>query len=178
MELLCVIDYQVDFVTGALGFEDAVALENGIAALVKRTLAGGGKVLFTKDTHPQNYLQTREGRFLPVPHCISGTPGHSLYGSLAEYETGGENIAILEKPTFGCAYIANEVEKFCGGEPDKITFCGVVTNICVLSNAILLHSSFLDAEICIAENLCAALGDAHQNAIEVMRGLGFNIIKA
>lgn len=177
MKLLCVIDYQKDFVSGALGFEAAQGLEGGIDALITRTLAQGGKVLFTKDTHPENYLETREGKFLPVPHCIVGTDGHELEGALAKYENGGENILILEKPTFGCANIADAARELCGGEPESITFCGVVTNICVLSNAVLLHSAFLDADIRIAENLCSALPPAHENAIEIMRGLGFEMVQ-
>ena len=87
-ELLVVIDYQNDFVTGALGNPAAAALEPGIAARVAAQLERGGRVLFTRDTHGTDYLNTREGRFLPVAHCIKGSQGWGLYGSLSQYETG------------------------------------------------------------------------------------------
>ena len=97
-ELPVVIDYQNDFVTGALGNPAAAALEDGIAARVEETLARGGRVLFTRDTHGEDYLERREGRFLPVPHCVRGTEGWRLYGALAKYEQGvREGVAVVEK---------------------------------------------------------------------------------
>ena len=86
-ELLVVIDYQNNFVTGALGNPAAAALEQGIAARVAAQLERGGRVLFTRDTHGTDYLNTREGRFLPVAHCIKGSQGWGLYGSLSQYES-------------------------------------------------------------------------------------------
>ena len=84
-KLLVVIDYQKDFVDGALGFEKAATLEQGIYQKVTKYLEEGYKVMFTYDTHYQEYLQTREGKNLPVPHCIKGTEGHELYGSLKDF---------------------------------------------------------------------------------------------
>ena len=175
--LLVCVDYQNDFVTGALGFEAAQKLCGGIAARVKAQLESGGYLIFTRDTRTDNYLNTPEGKFLPVPHCIKGTYGHSLFGELARYENEPcPNMLIVDKPTFGCAEIAEKAAALCGGTPDKIELCGVVTNICVISNAILLQTAFPNAEIIINSPLCAAIGTAHENALEIMRGLGMTVL--
>lgn len=175
-KLLVVVDYQQDFVSGALGFAGAQALEQPILCRVQKTLAEGGKVLFTRDTHTADYLSTREGAFLPVPHCIEGTPGWHLEGELAAYEQGVPGTALLDKPTFGAANIADAVRELCGGEPDEIELCGVVTSICVVSNAVLLHSSFLNARITLLASLSAAPDPADQAAAErLLRGMGYGI---
>lgn len=175
--LLVVVDYQNDFVTGALANPAAEALEPGIAARVRDYLEAGQYVLFTRDTHEADYLTTREGRFLPVAHCIKGTDGWRLYGSLAQYEEGvRDGVSIVEKPTFGCAALPGEVLALCGGEPDCIEVCGVVTDICVLSNAILLHTHFLGAEIAILKDLCAAATpEGHRRALDVLAGMGYAV---
>lgn len=175
-KLLVVVDYQKDFVSGALGFAGAQALEQPILLRVRKTLDEGGKVLFTRDTHTADYLSTREGKFLPVPHCIEGTPGWHLEGELAAYEGGVPGTALLDKPTFGAANIADAVRGLCGGEPDEIELCGVVTSICVVSNAVLLHSSFLNARITLLASLSAAPDPADQAAAErLLRGMGYGI---
>ena len=176
-KLLIVVDYQNDFVAGALGFEAARALEDPIADMVKQVLAEGGRVLFTRDTHQPDYLNTREGKFLPVPHCIKGTDGWHLYGRLAAYESITlPGITILDKPTFGSAQIAPASRTLCGGDPEEILICGVVTNICVASNAIVLHTNFLNSRITVLQDLCAAPDPAdHQNALRLLAGMGYHI---
>lgn len=175
-KLLAVIDYQNDFVSGALGCAAAAALENGIADTVHAALSEGTKVLFTRDTHGADYLATREGRFLPVPHCIAGTYGHHLYGRLAAFETD-PRVFILDKAAFGSPDIARTVREICGGEPQDIFLCGVVTNICVLCNAVLLHTAFPGCEISVYKNLCAAASDeAHKNALAILEGLGIRLL--
>lgn len=173
--LLVVVDYQNDFVSGALGFGAAKALEGPIAARVEQALAGDWRIIFTRDTHGPDYLNTREGRFLPVPHCLRGSGGWHLYGSLAAYETSSDpRVAFVDKPTFGSAGLTGAAEALCGGEPGRIELCGVVTNICVISNAILLHSRFLNSEIAVLQNLCAAADPAdHQNALRLLAGMGY-----
>ncbi|WP_418667623.1 cysteine hydrolase family protein [Allofournierella sp.] len=173
--LLVVVDYQNDFVSGALDFEQARALEGPIAARVDQALAAGWRVIFTRDTHGPDYLETREGRFLPVPHCLKGSAGWHLYGSLAAYESAADpRVAFVDKPTFGSAELAGAAEALCGGEPPVIQLCGVVTSICVVSNAILLHSRFLSSEIAVLQNLCAAADPAdHQNALRLLAGMGY-----
>lgn len=178
-KLLIVVDYQNDFVAGALGFEAARALEDPIADMVKQVLAEGGRVLFTRDTHQPDYLNTREGKFLPVPHCIKGTDGWHLYGRLAAYESITlPGITILDKPTFGSAQIAPASRTLCGGDPEEILICGVVTNICVVSNAIVLHSAFLNADVTVRADLCAAGDPAdHENALHLLKGMGYHIVE-
>lgn len=178
-ELLVVIDYQNDFVTGALKNDAAAALEAGIAARVEAYLEHGGRVLFTRDTHDMDYLASREGKFLPVPHCVKGSDGWALYGALSRYEEGvRDGVSIINKPTFGCAALPAEVMALCGGAPDRIEICGVVTDICVISNAIVLHSSFLNSRIAILKNLCAGSSpEAHERALAVLAGMGYEIVE-
>ncbi|MDO5601341.1 MAG: isochorismatase family cysteine hydrolase [Oscillospiraceae bacterium] len=177
-KLLVIVDYQNDFVSGALGSPAAAALDEGIAAAAAAALDEGGAVLFTRDTHGGDYLDTREGRFLPVPHCIAGTGGHHLYGQLAPYESDPRaTIAVLDKSTFGSPDIAQAARKLCGGEPEEIVLCGVVTNICVLCNAVLLHTAFPNSRICVRHKLCAAASqEAHENALSVLKGLGIELL--
>lgn len=174
-DLLVVVDYQNDFVCGTLGFEKARTLEGPIAARVDRALAEGWRVIFTRDTHGPEYLETREGRFLPVPHCLAGSEGWRLYGSLACYEAAADpRIAFVDKPTFGSAALPEAALALCGGEPEAIELCGVVTNICVVSNAILLHSHFLNSQITVLSQLCAAADEAdHENALRLLKGMGY-----
>lgn len=176
--ILIVVDYQKDFVSGALGFEAAQALETGIAQRVETALAQGWKVLFTRDTHQPDYLESREGRYLPVPHCLQGSEGWQLEGILHRYETAPvDGVAFVDKPTFGSAGLPQAVQDLCGGEPGEIQLCGVVTNICVVSNAILLHSFFLNSEISIVSSLCAAPNPQdHQRALDLLAGMGYKIL--
>ncbi len=177
-KILIVVDYQNDFVSGALGFEQAAALEGPIARRVEKALADGWKVIFTRDTHGEDYLNTREGRFLPVPHCLKGSEGWHLYGALSAYETGSDpRIAFVDKPTFGSAELPAAVRALCGGEPEEIELCGVVTSICVVSNAVVLHTAFLESVLSINGALCAAVNPAdHENTLKLLGGMGYNLI--
>lgn len=174
-QILIVVDYQNDFVDGTLGFDKAKSLETGIAKQVETVLAKGGRVFFTLDTHGENYLHTREGKNLPVLHCIKNTPGHTLYGRLRDF-IGTDNVFLVEKSCFGSDMLASRVKETAGA-PDLIQLCGVVTNMCVISNAVLLQSAFEDAKIEILEPLCASFDEAlHRAAIDVMRSLQMEII--
>lgn len=177
-KLLVVVDYQNDFVDGALGFDGAEKLEPGIYAAVQATLAEGGSVLFTRDTHAQDYLDTREGKHLPIPHCVKGTQGHALYGRLHEYEaTPHPHTFMLDKLTFGSPDIAQRAEELCGGAPDEIALCGLVTDICVLANAIVLHSFFPLARVQVLQDLCGSGNQqAADNALGLLRGMGVEVV--
>ncbi len=175
-KVLIVVDYQNDFIDGALANPLAVPLAPGIEQLVKNTLSDGNYVVFTKDTHEKDYLQTREGIHLPVEHCINGTKGHELHESLEKIvaQDKTSKVAVFNKPTFGSFALGDEIEDFLGAQPDEIELCGVVSEICVISNAILLHSKFLQAKIKVREDLCAGLTTAmHENAMKVLKGMGF-----
>ena len=178
-QVLVVVDYQNEFVTGALANPAAQALEQGIVQKVQAVLAVGGRVLFTRDTHGEDYLSTREGRFLPVPHCVRGTQGWQLYGALHAYEQAApqEGVAFLDKPTFGAEGLPAAVKALCGGEPDMIEVCGVVTDICVVSNCIVLHTAFLNAQVRVCAGLCAAgTPEGHRRALEVLAGMGYEVV--
>jgi nicotinamidase-related amidase len=176
--VLVVVDYQNDFVDGSLGFNQSESIAGNIYSLVARSVKNGDLVIFTKDTHYEDYLKTREGRFLPVEHCIKGTKGHQLFGELKIFEDEiRPNVIVLEKSDFGCDKLCEAIEEAFGGEPDEIDFCGVVTNICVISNIVLCQTHFKKAKLSLHLDACAALGDMQKHAVEVIKGLGVEIVE-
>ena len=176
-KLLVVIDYQKDFVDGALGFDKAVTLEEGINNKISKYLKEGNKVLFTYDTHEENYLESREGKNLPVVHCIKGTSGHNLFGSIREFENK-ENVYFCEKYGFGIApedmvKISQEI----GEDLDEIEIVGVVTNICVISNFVMFQSQYRNANIVVDASLCASFDEElHNKTLDVIEGLQGKVI--
>lgn len=176
-KLLVVIDYQNDFVDGTLGFEKAKMLESGIHSKVTEYLEAGNQVLFTYDTHFQSYLETREGKNLPVMHCVENSVGHNLYGTINEF-SGFENTIHIKKEGFGISpKTMLELEQVLEAEVEHIELVGVVTNICVVSNAILFQSQFRNAEVVVDASLCASFdNELHEKALDVMAGLQVKII--
>lgn len=176
-KLLVVIDYQRDFVDGTLGFEKAKTLEQGIYDKVNEYLKNGDKVIFTYDTHYEEYLQTREGRNLPVVHCIKDTNGHKLYGKINDF-SNLENTLHYEKEGFGISpkdmiKLASEV----GEDIEEIEIVGVVTNICVISNAVLFQTQYRNADIIVDASLCSSFDDAlHEKTLDVLEGLQVKVI--
>ncbi|MVX65035.1 isochorismatase family protein [Clostridium chromiireducens] len=177
-KLLVVVDYQKDFVNGTLGFKKAESLEEGIYNKVKKYLDNGYKVLFTYDTHFENYLETREGKNLPVPHCYIYTEGHNLYGELKEF-VGVENTFHYNKNSFGIApKDMLKISKDVGEDIDEIEFVGIVTNICVISNVITFQSQYINADLSVDGTLCASFDDSlHEKALEVIESLGVKVIR-
>ncbi|MFT8352265.1 cysteine hydrolase family protein [Clostridium saccharoperbutylacetonicum] len=177
-KLLVVINYQKDFVDGTLGFKKAETLEDGIYKKVKEYLAAGHKVLFTYDTHFENYLETREGKNLPVPHCYINTEGHELYGKLKEF-VEVPNTLHCNKNAFGIApkdmlKIASEL----GDDIDEIEFIGVVTNMCVISNVITFQSQYINTNLSVDGTLCASFDDSlHDKALDVIEALSVKVIR-
>ncbi len=145
-QYLFVIDYQNDFVDGALGFPHAAELDAGIAEKIRAY--GPGHVFFTLDTHQENYLQTREGRSLPVVHCVEGTHGWALYGQTAQAlaACGAKGI---HKTSFGIDYSNPAVASILPARADRIELVGLVSNICVVSNAAVLQSRYPEAQIVV-----------------------------
>jgi nicotinamidase-related amidase len=176
-KLLVVIDYQNDFVDGTLGFEKATTLEQNIYDNVNKYLQNGDKVLFTYDTHYENYLETREGKNLPVKHCIKDTNGHQLYGKINDF-VDLENTFHYEKEGFGISpndmmKIANEI----GENINEIEIVGVVTNICIISNAVMFQSQYRNADIVVDGALCASFDESlHEKALDVLEGLQVKVI--
>lgn len=177
-KLLVVIDYQKDFVDGALGFKKAETLEEGIYNKVKMYLQNEDKVVFTYDTHFENYLETREGKNLPVPHCYINTEGHDLYGKLKEFKNM-KNTFHYNKEAFGMAPkdIIKLVEDI-GTDIDEIEFVGVVSNMCVISNVITFQSQYVNAQITVDGSLCASFDDSlHDKALDVIESLQIKVIR-
>lgn len=157
-QLLVVIDMQRDFVTGVLGSEEARAAAREAEKLVKEA----DEVVYTADTHGENYLNTREGRFLPVPHCVAGTEGHEILPEL--FRMGSK---VFEKGAFGSFALAEYVKS---GGYDKIVFCGVCTDICVVSNVLLVKAAVPEADVEVVASACAGVTkEKHEAALETMR---------
>ena len=173
MKALVVVDYQVDFVNGALGFEGAEKLEPIIVQKIEETRAGGGKVIFTFDTHGENYLDTAEGKKLPVPHCIDGTEGHGLFGRVAECLDLRTDL-VVKKRAFGSVELAVLLKKYVF---DEVELCGLVTDICVVSNAIIAKAALPEAKIIVDSKACGSGNrEAHEKALDVMRGVQIDVI--
>lgn len=170
-KILVVVDYQKDFVDGALGFPKAKELEEGIYTKVKGYLDEGNTVIFTYDTHEENYLQTREGKNLPIVHCIDNTAGHELYGKLKEFKNK-ENTIHINKASFGVDPTDMIMLREKLGEIDYIEIVGVVTDICVISNVVTFQSTFVNSQITVDSNLCASADkEKHKKALAVMESI-------
>lgn len=172
MRALIVVDYQNDFVDGALGFEKAKDLEGPICDKIEEYLSRGDLVLFTKDCHDHStYPQTLEGRYLPVEHC-STEKGMGIYGRVAAYANDGNTI---RKDRFGSEELCARLSKY--KDIEGFELCGLVSSICVLSNAVLLRANFRDVPITI-DARCTGAGDESMNAkaLDVMENLQMDVI--
>ncbi len=165
---LFVIDYQNDFVDGALGFPDAQKLDERIAAKVRAY--GKGHVLFTRDTHFENYLETREGKNLPVVHCVKGTQGWQVYGQTAKALAEVEAKAI-DKRVFGMDVTDPATAAVLPAQAETIELVGLVSNICVVSNAVVLQSKYPEATIIVDASCTDSFDkDLHNKVLDVLQG--------
>ena len=180
--LLMVVDYQNDFVDGALGFPGAEKLVEPIARKITEYRDRFDEIVFTLDTHHANYRDTQEGRNLPVEHCVEGTPGHGLYGVIADLIQPVD--VVFRKPTFGSAdlfewlRVAQQAAAELGKPPfESIELVGLVSNICVLSNAVLAKTACPEVPI-IVDAACTASFDPklHEEALDVLEGLHVQVI--
>ncbi len=171
-KLLIVVDYQKDFVDGSLGFDKAKEIENNIAEKINNYRNNGDEIIFTYDTHFENYLNTYEGKHLPIPHCIKDTDGHKLYGKIEQLKN--DNDKCFYKNTFGSKDLFLYLLE---NNYSLIELCGVVTNICVISNAILAKTALPEIDIIVDKN-CVASNDEklNQSALEVMKSLHITVI--
>ncbi|MDD3193553.1 MAG: cysteine hydrolase [Oscillospiraceae bacterium] len=173
-KILVIIDMQNDFVTGPLGSEQAQKI---LPLILEYAKTFAGKILFTKDTHGSDYLNGREGKKLPVPHCIQCTPGWELALPLDSFqkETGSP---VFCKPTFGSIQLAQAL--YAENEKDpiqEIQLVGVCTDICVISNALTLRSFLPETPIAVVASLCAGTSpQGHQNALDAMAGCQIDIL--
>lgn len=160
-KLLIVVDMQKDFVDGALGTPEAQKI---VPAVCEKIRSFDGDIIFTKDTHSSLYMDTQEGRKLPVPHCIKGTDGWELYGDISSLSQG---YRIIEKPTFGSVELANAVA---GGNYSEVEFIGLCTDICVISNAMMIKAFLPEIPVSVDSSCCAGVTpESHENALKSMQ---------
>ncbi len=168
MKLLIVIDMQNDFVTGALGSPEAVA----VVPYIKKAIEDfDGDVYFTRDTHGADYLSTHEGRKLPVPHCIKDSEGWNI---IPELESLRKRDAI-DKPTFGSTELVDIVGSY--DSIESVTFMGVCTDICVISNAMLVKNFFPELTVIVDSKGCAGVTpEQHDTALSAMKPCQIEVI--
>ncbi len=164
-KFLVVVDMQKDFVDGALGSREAVAI---VPAVVKKIADFNGEIFVTYDTHFENYMQTSEGKHLPVPHCIKGTDGWQLNNDV-ENALSGKKFTKVEKNTFGSVDLPKLIEQAADGEDFAVELIGLCTDICVVSNALLIKATFPEAPIAVDAGCCAGVTpQAHEAALATM----------
>lgn len=171
--ILVVVDIQKDFVDGALGTAEAVAMVGNAS---KRIKDFDGDIFVTYDTHFENYMETSEGAKLPVPHCIKGTAGWQLDSNI-ENALVGKVFHKVEKLTFGSTRLPDIIRESVGDEDFDITVFGLCTDICVVSNALILKANFPEKEIYVDSACCAGVTlETHDAALTTMKMCQINII--
>ena len=171
---LFVIDYQNDFVDGALGFPGAEKLDAPIAAKIREY--GPGHVLFTRDTHFDNYLDTREGKNLPVKHCIKGSFGWEVYGQTAK-TLKEVDAKPIDKLVFGMDVTDPATAAVLPESADEIELVGLVSNICVVSNAVVLQSKYPEATIMVDAACTDSFDKAlHEKVLDVLAGFQVKVV--
>lgn len=178
-----VVDMQNDFITGSLGTKEAVEITPLVAETARSAIVDGHGVIFTKDTHPIEYAKTREGKELPIAHCINGTPGWELAPAIKDVSELLNCRTECSKQTFGDIHLPHLIQTLFFSTKEnlnclkKIRLYGVCTGICVMANAVILRSAFPEIDIEILESRCACVTPAsHKTAIEAMRLLQFHIV--
>ena len=172
---LIVVDMQKDFVDGALGTPEAVKIVPAVARRIREAREAGWSVIATLDTHGENYMETSEGKHLPVPHCIRGTEGWQLNADVAA--ALGEGAALVEKPTFGSVRLPEIIREADPEGQRVIELLGLCTDICVVSNALLLKANFPEAEIRVNPACCAGVTpEKHLAALETMRSCQIGMV--
>lgn len=170
---LIVIDMQEDFVTGSLANDAALAIVETVRAKIKEAQENENIVIFTRDTHGEDYMETQEGKNLPVPHCIKDTDGWRIYDNLDACTCGH-----VDKPTFGFNRWGNVLGHVVeSGKIDEIELVGVCTSICVVSNALILKATFPETKVTVDASACACLTpETHAAALTVMKTCQVNVI--
>ena len=170
-KILIVVDMQNDFIDGALGTKEAVSI---VPKVEEKIRSFEGKVLFTRDTHEENYMQTQEGRLLPVPHCIKGSDGWQIRPELEALRKG----AAIDKPTFGSTALGQLLKEENETNPiEEITLTGLCTDICVISNALLIKAFLPETPIKVDASCCAGVTpQSHSNALSAMKSCQIEVI--
>ena len=163
-DILIVVDMQNDFIDGALGTAEAVAI---VPKVLEKIKSFKGKIIFTRDTHQPNYMDTQEGAKLPVPHCIEGSFGWQIRDGLC----GHGEIAVLDKPTFGSVELGRLLLELNREEEiGSVCLVGLCTDICVISNALLIKAFLPELSVSVDAACCAGVSpQSHLNALEAMK---------
>ena len=172
-KILVVVDMQTDFVDGALGSAEATAI---VPDVVRKIRDFDGKIFATLDTHFEDYMETAEGKKLPVPHCIKGTPGWELHPAVAE-ALQGKDAETVEKHTFGSVDLPELIADYADGEDFSVEVIGLCTDICVVSNALLIKANFPEIPLSVVSACCAGVTPAtHEAALATMRCCQIDIL--
>ena len=167
-KLLIVVDFQNDFVDGALGFSGAEQLDDVIYNKILNFKNSGSDVIYTFDTHTDEYMTTHEGKNLPVIHCVKGTSGHELYGKVSTTFNKDTDI-YFEKPTFPSLSLAKYLEE---KDYDEVEVCGLVSNICVLSNVVMVKAALPNAKIIVDSKATASFDEKLNNeTFDILKGI-------
>lgn len=185
LSILVVVDAQIDFCTGSLANKEAQKTVPRIVDMIRASMKNGDTVVATMDTHEKDYLYTSEGRMLPVEHCIRGTEGHKFVPEISKalFEA---DVTVVHKKTFGSVdlphVISNIIAKNGGFTKDaekmtRIVLVGWCTDICVISNALILKAAFPEADIVVESSCCAGVTpEKHEAALEAMRSCQIRVI--
>ncbi|MDE5679617.1 MAG: cysteine hydrolase [Lachnospiraceae bacterium] len=169
---LVVIDMQNDFITGVLGNDECRAVVPQVVKRVQEAIEDGRDIIFSQDTHQENYLSTQEGRKLPVLHCVQNTDGWKIISELAEIAI--QRGIVFTKETFGSRAIAEYIKEH---NYDEVELVGVCTDICVISNAMIIKAFAPESEIFVNESCCAGVTpQSHKTAIEAMKSCQITIL--
>lgn len=168
MKYLVVVDMQNDFIAGPLGSEQA---QNIVPKVVEKVKAFDGTTIFTRDTHTYKYLKTQEGKYLPVLHCVQGTFGHDICDQLKPYAKN-----VVDKGAFGSLELIDVIKRR-RAMVEEIELCGLCTDICVISNAMILKSAFPEAKLVVDSKCCAGVTtESHETALAAMKAVQIEII--
>ncbi len=170
MKILIVVDMQNDFIDGALGTKEAEAIVPFVKEKISSYKEKGDTVIFTRDTHEENYMDTMEGSKLPVPHCIKGTKGWEI-----SPELDTEDAKIIDKVTFGSTLLPEYIKTL--EDVEEIELVGLCTDICVISNTLLLKAAFPETKITVDGRCCAGVTpESHENALKAMQMCHIDIL--
>ena len=170
-KLLIVVDMQNDFITGSLGSPQAERIVPNVKEKIEQYKENGDKIIFTRDTHYNDYLTTQEGKYLPVNHCIHGTHGHS---TASELNTDG--CEVFDKTSFGSLELAKKIAETAQGV-EEIELCGLCTDICVVSNALILKAQLPETKVTVDARACAGVTEeSHKAALLTMKMCQVNVI--
>jgi len=170
LKLLIVVDMQNDFIDGALGTAEAVSIVPNVQERIETCRREGWQIVFTRDTHGTDYLETQEGRCLPVEHCLAGSKGWMVREGLSR-----KGDPMIDKPSFGSETLAQYVKIL---KPDEIELIGLCTDICVISNALIVKAALPEVPVAVRASCCAGVTpESHETALRAMQACQIDILR-